>query len=540
MQALFGNADYEDMYKGYLVYAGLGFFTAVGTDPAVNASYGCGTYNISSNPTWWKLIQDNPNVNIILMVDRNPEAGSGCTFSEKVYQAQLSNAGVVAVLIADTQDGTVWPTYMRADSLARSVNLPSMFVPKWYGDAIRSAALGAAATSSPYAIVIQLEFYLPNPDNRVEYDLYYNILNPKTMPFLTSYGNVARVFKQRAFFTPHWEVTNGTLQCTGSNPQSSTCAANCINTTTSKYYCLQPTSASTRGQLSGITGSQALNEVMRQQCIFNQTANNDTSICPQGGCQGYSNYYAWTFWSYLEQFYAQCTSTQVDPSYRFSQACSQQVVASMNSLTYTGLKIPPIDWSKVVSCSTPPNNADGTIPVLDDLINTWRITGPFVEPFLYINLTPYNGDVSCKTPITEDSCGILSAMCYGYENVTTGVNTYPIECNYPSNCPFGLSSCNGAVVTTTDSSGGISAGAVVGIVLAFLFIAGVVGYYFHKRSQDRTKAEVDALLKQYLPMDPGQTHGVAQGGNKLREQHERRLIQDMDLEDQELETTDEV
>ena len=455
VQALFGNADYEDMYMGYLVYAGLGFFTAVGTDPAVNASYGCGTYNISSNPTWWKLIQDNPNVNIILMVDRNPEAGSGCTFSEKVYQAQLSNAGVVAVLIADTQDGTVWPTYMRADSLARSVNLPSMFVPKWYGDAIRSAALGAAATSSPYAIVIELEFYLPNPDNRVEYDLYYNILNPRTIPFLTSYGTAARVFKQRAFFTPHWWVMDGTEQCTGPHPQWSTCAANCINTTTTQYYCLP--SANARGLLSGVTGSQALNEVMRQQCIFNQTANNDTSICPQGGCQGYSNYYAWTFWSYLEQFYAQCTSLSLDPAYRFSAECSHAAVDAVNKMKW-GLTI---DWKAVVSCAEwTSSSSGGHIPLLDAMIDTWQTTGPFIEPFLYINQVPYNADINCKTPITLDTCGILSMMCYGYTNSST----YPIECSYPANCPFGNQSCLCTATVGYNDNEPVSTGDVINML----------------------------------------------------------------------------
>ena len=516
------------MYKGFLVYAGEGAWLPY-TANLSTPQYGCGTYDVSSN-TLWAMLNADPEVDsVILLVDRNLATGSGCTFSEKVYNAQMANAKVGAVLIADTQEGTPWPTYMKGDSLGKSVNIASMFVQKAYGDAIRKAAQDA---TDPQAIRVQLEFFVPNPDDRVEYDLYYNILSPKSLTFLQTYGTVARVFKQRAFFTPHWQV-----QSCGAGLN---CAANCLTTTlgtTPKNYCLYPTTGST-SPFAGISGIAALQEMLRQQCIFNLLS--QSTACPntKAGCDNYTNYWGWVFWSYIEMFYAQCMLSYLDPTFRFSAQCSQNVVAAVNQLPFGQ---PAIDWNAVTTCASW-SSTQGSIPLLDTMVSNWTATGPFFEPFLYVNMYPYNGDVACKTPITEDTCGILSMMCYGYQNSTdplTGLNRYPIECSYPSNCPFGTSSCSQQIVTTTERSG-ISAGAVVGIVLAFLFIAGVVGYYFHRRSQDRSKAEVDALLKQYLPMDPGQTHGVAQGSAKLREQHERRLIQDMDLEDQELETSDEV
>ena len=538
VQALFGNPDYEDMYEGFMVYAGNGQWVA-NTPSLSDPRYGCGTYDITTNPAWWALYQDISVNSIILMVDRNPDAGTNCTFSEKVYSAQLAAAKVSAVLIVDTRLLTPWPTYMRADARSRQVELPSLFVPQEYGDVIRNAAIASSSAALAKAIRVELEFYVPNPDDRVEYDLYFNMLNQKSLPFLTTWGNIARVLKQRAFFTPHWYVLDGTTQCK-SPPQWGDCSTNCLQTS-SKWYCLYSADNS-KSTLNGVTGSQALQEVLRQQCIFNALSTQPNSTCPSfpagtPSCNGYNNYWAWIFWSYLDQFYSNCVSSSLDPNYRFSAQCSMNALASVNSLRPTYGQ-PSIDPTSITTCAdwqTIGNANSGSIPALDNMIATWEATGPLIEPFLYVNMFPYSGDITCKTPINEDTCGILSMMCYGYANDTR----YPVECTYPSNCPFGTPNCNGQVVTTTEKSG-ISAGAVVGIVLAFLFIAGVVGYYFHKRSQDRTRAEVDALLKQYLPMDPGATHGVAQGAQSLRAQHEKRLIQDMDLEDQELETTDEV
>ena len=537
-QALFGNADYEDVYKGYLVYAGSGTFTDVNQ---TNARFGCGEYDVSSNSAWAALRKDDEVLNVILMVDRNPVDGTDCTFSEKVWRAQLANAKVSAVIVADTRDNTQWPTYMRGDSNARNINMPSLFMPKEYSDAIRTAVQDPDYVNDTKAFFVALEYFLPNPDGRVEYDLYYNILNPKTIPFLTSYGAVARVLKQRAHFTPHWSVEDATQQCSASKPSFPSCATNCLmtpmSTGSSRYYCLRPDNSKT-SLLTNITGQQALNETLRQQCIWTQTASTSTSLCPNGNCQAYPNWVSWTYWYYIEQFYSTCVSPSLPASRRFSEQCSQDAVAYLNQKVSSLRPAFQVNWQQVKTCAdwaTNSLNTSARIALLDQQITLWSNQGPWIEPMLYVNMIPYNGDVTCSTPITEGGCGITSMMCYGYANDTA----YPIECNYPNNCPFGSPSCSGTAVTTTGSTG-ISAGAVVGIVLAFLFIGAVIGYYFHKKSQDRTRIEVDQLLKQYLPMDPGQTHGVAQGSTKLREQHERRLMQDMDLEDQEAETSDEV
>jgi hypothetical protein len=118
--ALFGQANYEDIFGGNLVYAGNGNFINNGG----NARYGCGTFDVSSNPIWAALVAKQRSV--VLWIDRNPQEGSGCFFTQKVYNAQVSGGGVVAVIIGDPVPRPL--IYMKDDDSGRLVTIPSMFV----------------------------------------------------------------------------------------------------------------------------------------------------------------------------------------------------------------------------------------------------------------------------------------------------------------------------------------------------------------------------------------------------------------------------
>ena len=101
------------------MYAGNGNFTGGGS-----AQYGCGTFNVSSNANWAALRAQQKQV--VLFIDRNPVANSGCYFTQKVYNAQVSQGLVVAVIVGDTQSDTL--VYMKDDDSGSIVTIPSMFV----------------------------------------------------------------------------------------------------------------------------------------------------------------------------------------------------------------------------------------------------------------------------------------------------------------------------------------------------------------------------------------------------------------------------
>ena len=508
------------MIRGYLVYAGDGTFTDA---EKTNAKYGCGTYDLNSNPSW-KAIANNYKVEgVILVVERNPETGSGCFFSTKVYSAQIVPGGrVKAVLVVDTDSKDI--VLMRDDGSGTQVFLSSMFI----GSDVWNALKANWNRSDPYAVYTEMEYYLPNPDGRVEMDILYSILDPSSIPFLTSFGAAGRVLAQRLRSQPHFWVTEWSC------PTNTTrCAENCISVGDSPYYCQSP---ATFGALMGVKGKDALMEIVREVCLFNYLAALPASITALGSYPEPMTFLMWTYW---EKFYASCAYS--NSSSRFTDDCSYTQMKSLTASTILyGSITQSVDTNFIKTCVTNALkvNSLNQLWVFEQQMEVWDAFNPPINAVrVYINNETYPGDVQCRLPITEATCGPLSAICYGYATDTT----YPVPCSWDNQCTFGLANCTGIKTVTGNSGGsGVSAGAVVGIIIAFLVILIAGLYYWYRRQQQRMKGEVDALLKQYLPMDPGATHGVAQGATKMREQHERRLIQDMDLEDQDMETRDDI
>ena len=522
------------MIEGFLVYAGDGQFTAASGGGA--ATYGCGAYDVSTNPSWATLSAD-PNVqSIILLVQRNPLQGSGCFFSNKVYNAQIAAGGkVVSVLVADEDDDTV--VLMTDDERTPQTYISSMFITKSvFGLLMKSQYWDR---TDPYAVYVEMEYYLPNPDGRVEMDMLMQILDSSGISLLTSFGIPARVLQYRLLTTMHYWVFEGSKSLCASST-SAQCTSNCIATNAAagnspRYYCNTPV---TNGVLSGINGSIALQEITRQSCLQEALQNLPASPSQPAAASAYANPQAYWMWSYWESFYANCAYANSTLG-RFSDACSSAQITALSSIKGAPT-INPNDIRQCVAANLTANST-GYIPFFERLQAQWfQWNPPINKLWLWINQERYDGTSACRVPITEATCGPLSAICYGYSK-TDHERPDPPACNWDNQCTFGVMNCTGiSTITTGGGGGGVSAGAVVGIIIAFLvcLVAGL--YYWHRRQQLKVKMEVDALLKQYLPMDPGATHGVAQGNHKTREQQERRLIQDMDLEDQDMETRDDI
>ena len=539
-QALFGVDLYENWIEGYLVYAGDGNFNSA--TGGGNATYGCGTYDVSSNPLWATLSADPSVQGVILLVQRNPVQGSECYFSTKVFNAQNAPQGkVVAVIVADEDSSDV--ILMRDDERGRGTQtyISSMFVTQEVFKLLMNTAYWPRV--SGYEVYVYMEYYLPNPDGRVEMDMLMQMTDTSGISFLTSFGAAARVLQYRLFTTMHYWVFDGSRSSFCITPSSKQCTDNCLITpstppSVAHYYCNTPVNS---GPLSGVKGTVALQEIARQSCLQQTLSSIVVSTPPASNYANATSYWMWTYW---ELFYPNCAyanSTNVAALGRFSQQCSQAQMQTLHDMKGA----PAFDVGAVITCS---NNilmptALGNIIALDAMISDWyKWNPPINQLYLWINGERYDGTPACRTPITEATCGPLSAMCYGYATDST-TQPYPVACTYDNQCTFGTANCTGINTITPGRSvdgGGVSAGAVVGIVIAFLVVLVAGLYYWHRRQQLKVKQEVDALLKQYLPMDPGATHGVAQGNHKTREQQERRLIQDMDLEDQDMETRDDI
>ena len=192
-EALFGNPPYGATIQQQVYYA-----ASTLCESTVDTT---GGYPQRSDNSPWKAP-------FILMVDRGD-----CTFVKKVRNAQ--RAGAAAVLIADDmclcsheacfgddgQDNELicedTEPIMADDGSGSDITIPSFLLFKEDADPIKQALM------KNQNVRVSMSFSLPNPDSRVEYDMWTTPSDPLSRDILMSFKEAAVALGDEAFFTPH-------------------------------------------------------------------------------------------------------------------------------------------------------------------------------------------------------------------------------------------------------------------------------------------------------------------------------------------------
>lgn len=165
----------------------------------------------------------------ILMVDRG-----SCAFVQKVRNAQRN--GAAGVVIADNtclcsdsdclahqqeKDGDSGPPcetaepVMADDGSGADVSIPSFLMFKHDADKVKDEL----KRNRP--VRIEMQWSLPQPDDRVEYDLFSSPTDPVTYHLFQDFKDIAKALGNRAYFTPHMYVFDGVRsQCHGMNGEN--------------------------------------------------------------------------------------------------------------------------------------------------------------------------------------------------------------------------------------------------------------------------------------------------------------------------------
>jgi len=276
-----------------------------------------------------------------------------------------------------------------------------------------------------------------------------------------------------------------------------------------------------------LTGRDIITEDLRQICAF--------KVCNATG-----QTYKW--FDYVSRFNDTCTTKAT-----WTAACAN------NALTYANISV-----NDVNSCFTASGGLDSATNTIlslevEILTTSGVLNNPavFYEAVLFINLTPYRGSLDCPSPIAIGQCGPLEAICAGFSP-----NVVPCACASTGGCPLcqnrdscdrclapddptrvtnggndacgvclaysdpqfnkSCAGCDGVPKSgkTKDACGncggsaktcgskGSTAGEVVGIVIAFVFAAGLLVFFYMKRQQSRMRNDIDQLLATYQPVDP--------------------------------------
>lgn len=446
--ALFGFPVYGGSITGFLVY-----------DP--NNGTGCNGL---------APVDPSQSAETIYVIDRG-----GCTFVSKVRAAQI--AGARAVIIVDNIAESYLP-FMADDGTGRDIEIPSVLIGLTDGAKIK------VALSNGYVVQALMTWSLPNPDERVEMDLWTSsVIHDATFTaFKRNFVTVAKALGDRLLVEPHFYIINGTGLCTRAGLP---CGNQCVMG--GKYCAPDPES-----DLSmGLSGAHVVKENLRQLCLWNYLNTTGSTEL---------------WWEFVEQFDVYCTTNDQ----LYSDQCVNNIL--------TGLKVDP---AIIVKCMTDAGGIDGNSvnTLLDAQIRLSRDRGLFLIPSITINNVPYRGSLYCPAPVSQDHCGVFQAVCAGYaEDQRPNACIPGCSLDHPEQCTVDP---NTDPTSHTTSKSGVSVGTVVGIVIAALVVAAGVTYWFVRRQQRRMREDLDSILQSYMPIDD---NGRAKKGARNNESDGEAMV----------------
>ena len=109
------------------------------------------------------------------------------------------------------------------DGSGADITIPSYFLSKLDADPIKAELIA----NRP--VQMEMSWSLPSPDGRVEYELWTTPSDVFTRHFFQSFQMIAEALGDRAYFTPHMYIYDGTQsQCQGYSGQKN-CEGLCTN-----------------------------------------------------------------------------------------------------------------------------------------------------------------------------------------------------------------------------------------------------------------------------------------------------------------------
>lgn len=391
----------------------------------------------------------------ILMVDRG-----GCSFVKKVRNAQ--RAGAAGVIIADTtclcsagdkcQSDAGYceaqEPIMADDGSGSDVTIPSFLMFKQDVDPIRDVL------KSNKPVRLEMGWALPNPDNRVEYELWSTPTDLISREFQRQFKEAAVALGSHAQFTPHMYVYDGIKSgCQGFDGES-LCYNLCTNN--GRYCATDPDNDLDKG----ISGQDVVMESLRRECVWK--------------IYGEPNGVGTEWWDYVTEFMYRCDNEK----FFSNEDCVK------DAMSHSG-----VDFHKVDSCMSDSGGLDGDVEntILETQLAAKEASGVIILPAASVNNAALRGALEFAT--------VFKAICAGFMKgsepdvctkcATCGIDEY--QCVVDGKCPNAQGSVSVPVFVS----------ALGGVVLFF----GCVGLIQWQRSQRQMREQVRGIVAEYMPLD---------------------------------------
>lgn len=398
----------------------------------------------------------------ILMVDRG-----GCTFVQKVRNAQ--RVGAAGVIIADnsclckaeaagqchSDPGKVCEErepIMADDGSGSDISIPSFLMFKEDADNVK------AEVEANHPVRIEMTWSLPNPDDRVEYELWTTPTDVISRDFQKDFKEAAVALGKRAYFTPQMYIYDGIRSgCQGIDGDND-CYNLCTNN--GRYCATDPDNDLDRG----ISGADVVEESLRRMCIWEHYGKEDGVGAP--------------WWDYVNEFMFRCNTEE----YFSSKQCIK------DAMTHSA-----VDGGIIESCMSNSGGLEGDSDnkLLEMQLFAKDKSGVVILPAMYVNRVSIRG--SLEFPV------VFKAICAGYAS-----GTVPSVCDTCSKCPdqkecISQGFCGSKRIQESVSTAHMIY-ALMGMSIVFLLISLVQ----HRRYQSQMQAQVKGIIAEYMPLESDQ------------------------------------
>jgi hypothetical protein len=396
----------------------------------------------------------------ILMVDRG-----GCTFVQKVRNAQ--RIGAAGVIIADdsclcsaaescvSDAGEACEErepIMADDGSGSDISIPSFLMFKQDADRVKAEVM------ANHPVRIEMTWSLPNPDDRVEYELWTTPTDVISEDFQRDFKEAAVALGSRAYFTPQMYIYDGMLSgCVGEDGVNQ-CYNLCTND--GRYCSTDPDNDLDRG----ISGADVVAESLRRMCIWGHYGESDGVGVP--------------WWDYVNEFMFRCNTEE----FFSNKKCVSDAMVHAK-----------VDAGVIDQCMSESGGleADSVNSLLEGQLQAKDKSGVVILPAMYVNRVSIRG--SLELPV------VFKAICAGFSAGTT-----PTVCSTCASCPNQKECIANSYCGSKKMQESVSTTNMVYAMMGLVAFFCCFSYVQHRRYQSQMQAQVKNIIAEYMPLESDQ------------------------------------
>lgn len=355
---------------------------------------------------------------------------------------------------------------MADDGSGADISIPSFLMFKRDADKVKDELM------QNHPVQMEMTWKLPNPDDRVEYDLWTVPKDPASQDFLLSFKKVAVALGDRAYFTPHMYIYDGVRSHCQGNDGENFCYNLCTNN--GRYCATDPDNDLEKG----ISGADVVKESLRRLCIWK--------------IYGEEDGIGVKWWDYLAEFNDRCGS----PDFFANEDCVN------DAYKHSG-----IDGTQIQSCMRDSGgvDADTTNAKLESEIASQTQRGVVVIPTAFVNTAAIRGALT--------AANVFGAICSGFQD-----GTAPDVCDRCGRCPDAVGCidkgyCSNSGSASSSSTKGVSTHTFVTsmFMVCALFVG--LGVWHYKKTREEMRDQVRGILAEYMPLED--QDGGGHGGSPM-------------------------